>query len=129
MESLDDRQSVPIVVSDGFLSFFFLLSSLFFLCIRHVMIMEAKEPSLTPEIAASILMEEKVCQLGEKFGFMVGIHLEVPRKDEHITEGTMMRVTLHKESLNAGLRIPMVPAMANLLRWYNLCSVQLVSNA
>lgn len=48
---------------------------------------------------------------------MENIRLEVPKEDEHIIEGTMMRVMLHEESLKVGLRISMLMAMAKLLRW------------
>lgn len=41
--------------------------------------------------------------------------MEVFRKNEWIIEGIVIRVTLHEESLNTGLRIPMLPAMADLL--------------
>lgn len=80
------------------------------------MVMGEEESSLTVESVASILLEEKVHQLGEKFVLVAGIHLEVPGEDKHITEGMTMRVTLHEELLNAGLRISMLLAMADLLR-------------
>lgn len=40
-----------------------------------------------------------------------------------------MRVTIYKESLNIGLKIPMLPIIVDLLWWYNLCLAWLVSNA
>lgn len=76
---------------------------------------------MTPKNMASILIEEKVLQLGEKFILTMSIHLEVPKESEHITRGIMMKVTLHEESLNAGLRISMLSIMTDLLRCYNPC--------
>lgn len=49
--------------------------------------MGMEEPSLIPKITASILIEEKVLQLGEKFILAMGIHLEVPEENEQITGG------------------------------------------
>lgn len=85
--------------------------------------MGAEEPGLTPKIVASILMEVKVYQLGEKFGFVMGICLEIPGDDEHITKETTMTVALHEKSLNVSLKIPMLSTMANLLQWYKMCPV------
>lgn len=59
----------------------------------------------------------------------MGIHLKIPRKSESIIGGIATRVALHEESLEAGLRIPILLAMSDLLQRYNLCPVQLVSNA
>lgn len=59
---------------------------------------------------------------------MVDIHLEVPKEDECLTEGTVMRVALHKESLKVGLRISMLPTMAKLLQWYWLYLALLIPN-
>lgn len=83
--------------------------------------MEVEEPGLTPEITASVLTEEKVLQLGEKFILAASICLEVPGKNEQIIGRTVMRVALHEESLNTGLRTSMLLTIADLLRWYNLC--------
>lgn len=80
-----------------------------------------EEPGLTPETVVSILTEKRVLQLKEKFILVADICLEVFGKSERIIEGMAMRVAYHEESLNAGLRIPMLPAMVDLLRWYNLC--------
>lgn len=71
----------------------------------------------------------EVFQLKEKFVLAIAFRLKVPEKIERITGVTATRVTLHEKSLNAGLTIPMLPAMADLLLWYNLCPVQLVPNA
>lgn len=46
------------------------------------------------------------------------IHLEVPSKDEWIIDGIVMRVIIHKESLNIGLKILMLLVMVDLLWWY-----------
>lgn len=80
--------------------------------------MGAKEPNLTPEIVASLFLEEDIHWLGKKFCFATNIQLEAPGVDEYITEGTATRVAFHKESLNAGFRIPMLSTMAKLLWWY-----------
>lgn len=53
--------------------------------------MGVEEPGLTPKTMTSILMEEKVRQPGERFILMAGIHLKVPKEDEHITEGMVIR--------------------------------------
>lgn len=66
-----------------------------------------------------LLTKEKVLLLGEKFILTEGICLEVPGKNEQFTEGTVMRVAFHKESLNTGLKISILPTMADLLCWYN----------
>lgn len=82
--------------------------------------MGVEELGLTLETSTSILMKEKVLKLGEKFILATGIRLEVPRKNEHITNRTVTKATFHKESLNARLRILMISIIANLLQWYNL---------
>lgn len=87
------------------------------------------ELGLTLEITTSIMVEKKVLQLGEKLVLVTCICLEGPARNERITEEMAMRIALHEESLNAGLKIPMLLAMANLLRWYNLCLAQLVPKA
>lgn len=92
------------------------------------MVMGAEELGLAPKITASTLIKKKVCQLGDKFVLAACIHLEVPWENECITEGMAMSIALHEESLNAGLRIPELLVMANLLGWYNLYPVQLVPN-
>lgn len=79
------------------------------------MIMGVEELGLTSEIMASILSEEKVLQLEKKFILAIGIHLEVPRKNERIIEGMARRTTLHEESVNVGLKIFILPAMADLV--------------
>lgn len=71
---------------------------------------------MTYETMASILTEEKVLYLEEKFVVVAGIYLEVPRKNEWITRGMATRVALHKESLDTGLRISMLPVMVDLLQ-------------
>lgn len=68
-----------------------------------------------PKIAASILIEENVCWLGKKFGFMADIRLEVPCKDKWVTYRIATRVAIYEEFLNAGLKIPLLPAMVDLL--------------
>lgn len=93
----------------------------FFPYVKCIVVMGAKEPDLTPKTMASTLMEVKVCQFGEKFGFMVDILLEMPGKDEPITDKMVTRVTIHEKSLNIGLKIPMLPMMVDLLWWYQLC--------
>lgn len=62
----------------GFLHSFysFLLS-----CLR-VVIMGAEEMDLTLETMSSTLMEEKAHHLGEKFGFMIEVRLEVAGEDK-----------------------------------------------
>lgn len=67
------------------------------------------------ETTVSVLMEEKVYQLEEKFILAVSIHLKVHRKCEAIIEGMAMRVALHEEPLNVGLIIHMLLAMVDLL--------------
>lgn len=76
---------------------------------------------LTPKMVALTLIEEKVRQFGEKFGFVTNVLLEVPREDEWITDRITMRVTIHEGSLNMGLRIPILSVMLNLLWLYHLC--------
>lgn len=49
--------------------------------------MVAEEPGLTLETVASILMKEKVNQLGEKFILVASIHLKVLGEDEHLPKG------------------------------------------
>lgn len=83
--------------------------------------MWAEELNLTHETVVFTLMEEKVCQLGEKFGFAMDILLEVPREYEWIIDGTVMRVTNHEKSLNVELKISMLQAMVDLPQWYWLC--------
>lgn len=94
-----------------FLHFFFFPS----FCIRCTIVMEEEELDLTPVTVTSTLVKEKAHQLEEKFNFMMDNWLEVLDKDEQITDGMAMRVTIHEKSLNARLRIPMLLAMADLL--------------
>lgn len=95
-----------------FLSFPFPLS----LCLVCVVI-RAKEPKLTPETAASTLIEERVHELGKMFGFLVDIWLEVLDEDEWVTDKMATRVIIHEVPWIWGSGFP----MANLLRWYYLC--------
>lgn len=84
---------------------------------------------LVLKTVAFIFTKENVFQLKEKFGFTKGILLELPGEDEWITDRIVTRVALNDESLNARLFDPMLLVMADLLWWYQLCSIQLIPNA
>lgn len=80
-----------------------------------MVVMAREDLNLTSEIMASCLMKDGVRLLGEKFGFPVGVRLEVLEKDECITGRTETRVAFHKAFLNVNLRISMLPVMVDLL--------------
>lgn len=94
-----DQRGASMVIIDGFLYLF----PSFFLSWCAI-VMGAEELDLMPETVVAFLTKKNVCQLEEKFSFMIDILLEVPGEDECITDGMAMRVTLHKESWMRGSR-------------------------
>lgn len=76
------------------------LFSLYIFVFLGMVTMVAKDIDLTPKIVASFLMEEWVYLLGEKYGFLMNIQLEVLLEDECITGGMKTRTAFHEASLD-----------------------------
>lgn len=83
----------------------------------------------TPEMIKYVLSEENLERIWEEFKVLISIGLELPSPSERVTMGSVTRVVLYEEAIMAGLRLPLLAVITELLKWYQVYPTQLVPNA